>query len=346
MNKFKNTLIVRLSICIGLALPAYFFLMLIQNRSISDITLYGYVQYSAFVFMSLVLMMEGHHALSSFLEERIQWNKNFRKRLLIELLATILSTPIITTAGYYTLYHFVWDSPIWIPSAILYFGLGLLISTIFMGFVNAGLLIDYWKEEILRTEKLEKESIRANLNSLQSQLSPHFIFNNFNNLDELIDVDPNQARTYLHKLAEIFRYVIDLQNQQVVDLEKEFTFLNDYYHLIKLRFNEQLNLAFPDLNGHATRKIPPASLQLVIENVIKHNEISTRSPIKVDMYFEHDFLIISNNKRPKLTSVVKTGLGLENLRLRYQYLSNIEPIIEEDDSSFTVKLPLLNVEEI
>ena len=341
MITISNNFSTRLLISFLLALPAEVFLYLIRNLQLENITLYSYVEYTSFVFLSLVLLFEGHQMLSVFLERRVSWKEKFKLRFILEFLFTILYTPIITTGGYFALYVFVWDSPLWVPSIILYYGLGFFISTIFMGFVNAHFVINYWKTSLVRSENLEKENVRAHLLSLQSQLSPHFLFNNFNILDALIEDKPQLARKYIQKMSEVFRYILNINDSEIVTVENELDFVSDYIFLINIRFDNNVVVDICINKETKQLNLPPASLQLLIENAIKHNEISTRSPLKISIHDEGSFLVVKNSKKLKKKPINGTGTGLNNLRNRYKYLSEQIVLVEDKEATFEVKIPLL-----
>lgn len=341
MKSIQNNLKTRLLASLLLALPAEFFLFLIRNLELKNMTLYGYIEYTLFVFLSFVMLFEGHQLLSVLLERRISWKEKFRLRFILEFLFTILYTPLITTGGYFALYYFIWNEPVWIPSAILYYGLGFFISTIFMGFVNAHFVINYWKQSLIRSENLEKENVKAHLQSLQSQLSPHFLFNNFNILDALVDDNPKLARKYIQKMSEVFRYILNVKDSEVTSIVKELSFVDDYLFLINIRFDNNVKLDV-NIDDLATlMNLPPASLQLLIENAIKHNEVSVRSPLNINIYNEGDMLIVRNSIMPKKTPVNGTGTGLTNLKERYHYLTEKQVNIESSANFFVVKIPLL-----
>ena len=342
----SNNFITRFVISVLLALPADFFLFSIRNLGLENMTLYGYVEYTLFVVLCFFLLFEGHQLKSILLERKISWKERFKLRLISELIFILLYTPIITTGCYYILYVHVWDLQLWVPSIILYAGLGFFISTIFMGFVNASFVINYWKQSLVRSENLEKENIRAHLESLQSQLSPHFLFNNFNILDALIEDNPTLARKYVLKMSEVFRYILDVKDSEIVSIDRELLFVRDYIFLINIRFGNNVILNINIDRDSKKLNLPPASLQLLIENAIKHNEISNRAPLKIEIFNEKDLLIVQNSKMPKKTSINGTGTGLRNLRERYKYLSSKSIDVEDTSNSFIVKIPLLEISQL
>lgn len=189
---------------------------------------------------------------------------------------------------------------------------------------------------------LEKEKQENELKMLKSQIDPHFLFNNLNILDVLIERDPQAARVYLKKLASLYRYLIRHKDEEVVTLNEEWNFAGDYIYLLQQRFGEAFHFSrssgYQGLNEYF---IPQGAMQTVIENVVKHNEGDDRQPVDVEISMEGEMIVVSNTLRPKLNAGDNNGTGLANLLARYRLLSDRQPVIQNHNGRYVVRLPLI-----
>ena len=341
INKFHN----RVLIALLLSAPSYSILYMVRGYDFSGMTLYSHIEYSATVFVIIFLLFELHTHKSDFLENHLSWKQHFKLRVLSELAVTILITPFIVSAGMYLLYVSMWEMSLGITSYIEYVLFALPFSALIAVFVNSDQLVEEWKNSLLENEILEKENTRAKMRILQSQISPHFLFNNFNVLGALIEEDPRLARDYLEKLSMVYRYVISNKNEELVELRNELDFIADYVYLLRIRFNKNLHFVC-DVNGHASAKIPPATLQILIENAVKHNEISTRKPLMISVTASSDDTIrVMNNLQPRSNSESGTGVGLKNIIDRYKFYSDRPVQVLVESERFIVELPILNMQQ-
>ncbi|MFN4315555.1 MAG: sensor histidine kinase [Chitinophagaceae bacterium] len=201
------------------------------------------------------------------------------------------------------------------------------------------------KERELDTQivhQLDRERSQAELQALANELDPHFIFNSLNTLNHLIRTAPTEALNFNYKLASVYKYFLLSKNKELISLQEEMDFLNSYFYLLKIRFEEKLHLE-TSLNGHAAEVLlPPCSLQILLENAIKHNEFSETDPLTIQISLQSDHLKVSNRIRPKMYAVNSTGIGLKNLGSRYRLLINRSITVENSRDRFTVKLPLIH----
>lgn len=342
--KIKNTLLVRFLISLMLGAPSYLFFATIRNFPLSSITTYAYVQYSGLVTAAFFLLFQGHYLKSMRLEKSIAWKENFNKRLIIESLIAFFYPIPIVICFYSFLYLVLWKMPLYVPSIVLYCGFLVFISFLFMGFVNVNSIIEDWRKSLIKTEILEKENIRAKLEALQTQLSPHFLFNNFNIIDALIETQPALARKYVQGLSSVFRYILENKNRELVELKDELQFIQGYMFLMETRFEKNVSLEIIIKNTSVNKMIPPVSLQLLIENAIKHNEISKRHKLKIVIQeLDNNYLSITNNMKLRKGMFSGTGNGLKNIARRYEYLTEKEVIVNTSENSFEILIPLLQI---
>ncbi len=189
--------------------------------------------------------------------------------------------------------------------------------------------------------KMEKEKKESELLRLSSQIDPHFLFNNLNTVDSLIDTNPATAKTYLNKLAQLYRYLISTKDQEVVELEEEIAFAQNYIYLIQSRFGNafQFELNIAGIHKEPTF-IPPGALQTLLENIVKHNQPRLNQPIKSSISLKEHTIEVSNNLSIKTENVDSTGTGLANLKARYKLLVDKEISITTN-GYFIVALPLI-----
>lgn len=200
-------------------------------------------------------------------------------------------------------------------------------------------------EAQLNFVNLEKEKKESELKRLTSQVDPHFLFNNLNTVDSLIDTNPKAAKVYLNKLAQLYRYLISSKDQDVVELEEELEFVKNYIYLIESRFGKAFQFQIINQQTPNTLTfIPPGALQTLLENIVKHNQPTSTKSIKGVIFIKKETIEISNNLNIKKDNVDSTGTGLTNLKARYELLTDKEILIETSDF-FKVTLPLIQVVE-
>jgi len=189
----------------------------------------------------------------------------------------------------------------------------------------------------------EKGKTEAELKLLKSQINPHFLFNNLNILGALIDQDQHLAKGYLKRFAALYRYLLTNKENDTVLLSEELAFVKDYIYLLESRFGKAYNFQW-ELEPLDTQNllIIPAAMQMLIENVIKHNEGDEKEPLQIHIHVKNERVSILNKHRPKLhQKVISTGTGLDNLRLRYALLTDQTIEIQKEDTFFMVSIPLL-----
>jgi LytS/YehU family sensor histidine kinase len=198
--------------------------------------------------------------------------------------------------------------------------------------------------EKINKEQLERAKAEAELEALKTQIDPHFIFNSLNTLSHLIEEHPLRAKQFNDNLAEVYRYILLNKASGLVLLKDELEFLENYFSLIRIRFEDAVMLNMHiDSAVYEKYLLPPISLQILVENAIKHNEFSERSPLVIEIVLTGDALLISNRLRRKTLRKPSSQIGLRNLSERYKLTTGKELIVEERDSSFLVVLPLLKL---
>lgn len=269
------------------------------------------------------------------------------KRIWVEVLLVVAVFLLIETVLVYTLH----------PAIMRYCGITHMHSVpkYFAIFLLAFLILSiyeaiyiYSKTVMLQIEKehLKQEKLKSQLHGLRNQVKPHFLFNSLNTLASLIKKDPDRGVRFVEKLSKVYRYLLDSNEKKLIPLSEEMDYLESYWHLMKERYPDSLQLVLEIPEAYRTKMIAPFSLQLLVENAIKHNVVSTQKPLNIMIDINKEgYLVVKNNLQLKQQVLNSTKIGLENIRRRYQFLSNRPIRILQTTTDFMVSLPLINLEE-
>jgi two-component system LytT family sensor kinase len=197
------------------------------------------------------------------------------------------------------------------------------------------------QERKVTEQKIIAGTASAKFESLKNQIDPHFLFNSLNVLSSLIDEDPEKAQKFTTSLSKIYRYVLEQKDKELVSLEEELSFAVTYMNLLKMRFENSLFYEVPQKLERPDAKVVPLSLQLLLENTVKHNVLSETRPLKIRIFEEDGYLVVENNFQKKEVLGNRKGVGLENIVARYGLVTHRKVFIEQNSEVFKVKLPLL-----
>ena len=201
-----------------------------------------------------------------------------------------------------------------------------------------------WQKTVKKEQKLREENLRYKYQNLKSQVNPHFLFNSLNTLSELVYEDAERADRYIQKLSAIYRYILENEETDLIPLKQELEFVKQYFDLQKECDNGKIILEL-ELNNTENYRIIPVSLQLLVENVLKHNTISQNNPLKIRIYFEDDCVIVSNSIHRKNILEKSTKTGLLNLKERVNLTIGRSLEVSEENNQFIVKLPIVQVQK-
>ncbi|MEL6562759.1 MAG: histidine kinase, partial [Bacteroidota bacterium] len=193
----------------------------------------------------------------------------------------------------------------------------------------------------LDNERLKKENLQFRYAQLKHQVNPHFLFNSLNSLSSLITIDQYRAKESIRKLSQVYRYVLEHVEKRWITLKEELEFINSYIYLLKIRFQEDLIIEIKIPEAHHQKQIAPMTLQLLIENAVKHNIIEENDPLKIEITFDDDKLMIKNQLKPKQSGYSK-GIGLQNLKQEYEHQGESLQV-DEAAGEFRVTVPLLKI---
>ena len=199
------------------------------------------------------------------------------------------------------------------------------------------------QKSLIEKEQLKSEKIKSELKALKNQINPHYLFNCLSVLNPLIVLDPKKSQQFTTKLAQTYRYILELKDKHTVTVKDELKFIDDYLFLQRVRFEDKFMIRIRVNEKDLLKKIVPLSLQLLLENAFKHNAIYLENKLIIEISSEETGIVISNNLIPKIDlESTSFGIGLENLQKRYSYLSNNKPEFMKNNQSFTAKIPFIS----
>ncbi|WP_299523897.1 2TM domain-containing protein [uncultured Lutibacter sp.] len=296
-------------------------------------------------FMYAIVLTTINGYFYSYLENKFSWKKHSKYRLIIGALGSVTLTMIgLVFLRFVTLVvilgkpveRFIND-----PSATSYYTFGLVITLIVSLIFHAIFFYKALTEKKVSEQQIVAKTETAKYESLKSQIDPHFLFNSLNVLASLIGENPKQAEKFTTKLSKVYRYVLEQKSKDLIELDEELHFAKAYMDLLTMRFENAVTFQIPEKASNSELKILPLSLQLLLENTIKHNVVSVENPLKVTITEEDGYLVVSNNFNPKTTIEKGTKIGLKNIEERYQLITLKKVEVEKTATQFTVKLPLL-----
>jgi LytS/YehU family sensor histidine kinase len=274
--------------------------------------------------------------------------KKSRKRKIILTAILVPYSVIMSLARIYLENWLIWELPV--DSISYYFsiiGINLLFILVQVALYESLFFVEQWHKAQMEAKELKKLNLQMQFDSLKLQIQPHFLFNTLNTLVGLIEVDQVRAVKFTEGLAHVYRYLLDSSDQPLIGLEEELKFTKTYFFLLKNRYPEGLYLnVVLDADDIERYQVPPLSLQLLVENAVKHNVILKARPLHIQIKIDKTdrYLLVSNNLQRK-NNELRTGTGLSQLEKKLNVLNAGKLRIEENASSFSVALPLIKSNE-
>lgn len=201
-----------------------------------------------------------------------------------------------------------------------------------------------WRESLVEQERLRRQHTESQLEGLKNQVNPHFLFNSLNTLAYIIPEDPERGVRFVQELSRVYRYILEIRSYRLIPLQTELDFLDAYTFLLKERFGDKIRIEYDIPQEARQQQIIPLSLQMLFENAIKHNEISSTHPLTISLRVEEGRLYVRNTLRRKTQQQSSTGVGLQNIRNRYAFFTQQEVEVDETDDYFLVGLPLMSAQ--
>jgi len=289
----------------------------------------------------------GNGFINVLLDKKWDWLEQTNLRVYFGILVTILYTvPAVLGVNFIVfvviqnlpLENFFSERMIWVH--LFYIILSLGVST----FMQARSFMVKWKQASkfeITQQKIIAGTANAKFESLKNQIDPHFLFNSLNVLSSLIEENPDNAQRFTTSLSKIYRYVLEQKDKELVSVEDELSFAKTYMNLLKMRFENSLFYELPTTDINPDAKVVPLSLQLLLENTVKHNVVSEQKPLHIRIFIDGDYLAIQNDFQKKEVLQDRQGVGLQNIVNRYGIVTNRKVVIEQNEQNFTVKIPIL-----
>lgn len=278
---------------------------------------------------------------------RYSWEKDPKKRLWIGAIGALLLT-IITFGVLRYLVHFYFVglsvSEFLEKETLDSYIIAIIITIIASLFTHAFHFYRALQKKEVKKQKIIAGTASARFDALKNQLDPHFLFNSLNVLTSLIEEDPNQAQKFTTSLSKVYRYVLEQKNKDLVTVDEELNFARTYVRLLKMRFEDSIIFDIPDKSSMPEARIVPLSLQLLLENAVKHNVVTASRPLHIKVSEEGGMLVVSNNLQEKQVVKKSSGVGLQNIKQRYEILTDREVNIAKTTSNFSVAIPMLTTQ--
>lgn len=280
------------------------------------------------------------HRLNSF----SSWHRRVLPRIILQLILSLIVALVASTL--ITLFSHLINAyeeglaPVLVKN-------GLIVSVanvVLMVILEAWIFFMESAESKKKTRDLEKELSQIRFEVLKNQINPHFMFNSLNVLSGLIDKDTDKAQEFIDEFSHVYRYVLETIEQPVVTVNEELNFIRSYMYLQQIRYGQNLQFSMDVPASLLGFYLPPLSLQVVLENAIKHNLISPEKPLQIEIFHKDQHLVVRNNVQSKRTGGRSTGVGQKNLLKRYQLISDRKPDFRMEQLHYRVSLPLLNSE--
>lgn len=299
---------------------------------------------SYYVFYSVVLTLI-NGSFFDFMNNKINWTPKWERfRILIGIIGSITLTMIgIFIIRFVIFVVFENNSASYFVQNehIKFYVFSLLITMVVSLFFHAIYFYKKAQENKVKEQKVIAGTASAQFESLKNQIDPHFLFNSLNVLSSLIEENPDSAQKFTTSLSKIYRYVLEQKDKELVSVQEELNFAKTYMNLLKMRFENSITFELPENFNNDDAKVVPLSLQLLLENCIKHNVVSESKPLHIKIYIENNQLVIENNLQKKEILSDRKGVGLQNIVNRYSILTDRKVWVLENENSFKVGLPIL-----
>lgn len=270
--------------------------------------------------------------------------KQTPKRLVLTFVAVLLVFMIVDPILCYVLVHRDLSAELAFEHWITYLPVNVTAAAVIGSVYENVYFFEQWKKTIQLNEALKNQQVRTQFEVLQNQMSPHFLFNSLNTLTALISEDKKTATEFTQKLSEVYRYILANKDKDLVLLREELEFAEAYLYLLKMRYPKNLNATFLVSDEHQKQYIAPLTIQMLVENAIKHNVISKAHPLHIEVYIENDkSIVVKNNLQSKKVIEKSTKTGLSNIRKRYEYFGNQNIDIVTTAKNYLVAVPLIQL---
>lgn len=297
------------------------------------------------MFITMAIGLAGwyfHSIAADYIRKRFEYSSQTNQRFFFTLLAWILLTTLTNTViyGFYTHFPLLGFRPgkeQYLSLLLLGVGFNLVVTGL-----NEGLFLKQrWKLSETEKEHFKRENLQSVLQSLKQQVNPHFLFNSLNALSALINEDPKCAQKYLSELSKVYRYLLRTNEHELTTLANELQFIDSYFHLLQTRFGKGVVLLKNIHEQSPHLFLPSLTLQLLVENAVKHNTVGKNKPLVIEIISSPDSVLVRNNLQKKILKVESGKIGLSNIAEKFKLLNKSSIEVAESDGFFSVKVPLI-----
>jgi sensor histidine kinase YesM len=292
------------------------------------------------------LLWEAIRLVLIYFRKRYPGIENSRQRITGMLITGTIATIIIRSAIiFFYDKTLLWGYVFPVEGYLYNVFVAVLYVTIIAGIYEGIYYFNMWRAATIEAEALRNENLQTQLDSLKAQINPHFLFNNLSSLSSLIAENPQQAEKFVSELSSVYRYLLQTNDRELTTLEKELNFIQAYAHLLQTRFGDGFTISIKIDKQYLQYFLPPLTLQLLVENAVKHNIILPEKPLGIIIYIEAGRLIVENNLQKKNAAAFSNKMGLKNIAAKYKLLKQQVIEIEETSVHFRVSIPLIKIED-
>ncbi len=329
----------------ALAVYTYISTLLCEVYKYFNIAIEWYVAFGTIALITLFIW-EGSRLMEHLFKKKLSTNNNKIKIQVFFFFAGSVLTTLVTVAVVFFVSMVLHNYTL--KQTLVPLKLNLIyawLANLLFHLLNAIVFYFYqYRTKWMEAEELKRVSAQAELQIIKNQINPHFLFNNLNVLSALVMKNTEEANKFIEEFSKVFRYILNNHDKELVELKTELDFIKPYIFLLQKRFSDALCVSVQIPEGYGGYYIIPASLQMLIENAIKHNVVSKSKPLHIDVHLNGDnTIVVSNNMQPRESAEPSTKIGLANISKRYWLVSGRQVDINKDNNAFTVSIPLLTL---
>ncbi len=295
---------------------------------------------------TFAIVRYSHVPMRKYLDAKVDWSDNPLHRFAIQslLFAGVSGLCVIVLKVLFAFVQLQFSADVFISlqSQFIDFMLLVIVIELSVLFEFGQYLLQKWNSARIEMATFQKEKAQFSLELLRTQINPHFLFNNLNTLSSLIYTNQEKAAEFLRKLSGVYRSILEYRDKEIITLEEELIFFNQYKELLEVRFENMLFFKLHIDSVYLKKHLIPLTMQMLVENAIKHNVLSQNKPLTISIECVDGYLLVENNYQPKEILEYSSGLGLKMIENRFAYLTKLPVVIDKTSAHFLVKIPLIN----
>ena len=303
-----------------------------------------FVSATLVTFFVSFLLSQSQVAISNIMRKKYPSYEQAYNRIINWILIILFITPVFIICLFFLYQWLNFPAPLQLHSLKWGLLIGFIADVIGIAFNEGIYTFSKWKENIQEAEQLKKANLQTQFDSLKNQVNPHFLFNSINTLSSLIHEDKERAEKFIDEMSRVYRYLLRNNEDGLVPLSSELKFIESYGHLLKTRYGSGFTIMVAVDDQFANYLLPPLTLQLLVENAVKHNAVLKDKPLLVEISTDaNGWLTVKNNLQKKNTHIDSSKIGLNNIKEKYFLLGQPEIMIEQTSSAFIISLPLIAI---